>query len=182
VREGESLVVLGAGPIGQAVTLCANDRGARVLVTDRIPARLEIAKRLGADVTVDSSTGELAPQVSEWTNGEGAAVVIDATGVPELIRLGVDLVAPSGVLVIVGISQHEVSIPVLEFSRKELDVLGSRNNAGLFPAAVDLVARRRERVRNLITHTYPLDETPEAIRYAIDHPEEVEKVIINVAD
>jgi L-gulonate 5-dehydrogenase len=180
VREGESLVVLGAGPIGQAVTLSAHDRGARVLVTDRIPARLEIAMRLGADVTVDSSAGDLARRVSEWTDGEGPAVVIDATGVPELIRLGVDLVAPSGVLVIVGISHHEVSIPVIEFSRKELDVLGSRNNAGLFPDAVDLVARSQERVRNLITHTYPLEETPEAIRFAIDHPEEVEKVIVCV--
>jgi threonine dehydrogenase-like Zn-dependent dehydrogenase len=86
------------------------------------------------------------------------------------------------VLVIVGISHHEVSIPVIEFSRKELDVLGSRNNAGLFPAAVDLVARSRERVRSLITHTYPLDETPEAIRFAIDHPEEVEKVVVRVTD
>lgn len=182
VADGDTVVVLGAGPIGQAVTLASKDRGAHVLVADLLPSRLELARRLGADVVVDSSSSDLAAEVSRWTEHEGAAVVVDATGVPELIRLGIDLVAPSGTVVIVGISQRELAVPVIEFTRKELNVLGSRNNAGVFGDAVDLVRRNQERVRSLITHTYRLEQVPDAIRHAIDHPDEVEKVIVRVAD
>lgn len=180
VTADDTVVVLGAGPIGQAVTLSAMDRGAHLLVADRIASRLDIAGRLGADVLVDTTDTDLAAEVLRWTGGEGAAIVVDATGVPDLIRLGFDLVAPSGTLVIVGISQRELSVPVIEFTRKELTVLGSRNNAGVFGGAVDLVTRYQKSVRSLITHTYTLEQVPEAIRFAIDHPDQVEKVIVNV--
>jgi L-gulonate 5-dehydrogenase len=178
IGRGDALVVLGAGPIGQSVVLSAKDRGARVLVADRVASRLDIALQLGADAVVDTSANDLAAETARFA--DDVAAIVDATGVPELIRLAVDVVAPSGVIVIVGISHHEVSIPVIEFSRKELDILGSRNNSGVFGEAVDLVIRTQDRVRALITHTYPLEEVPEAIRFAIDHPEEVEKVIIEV--
>ena len=181
IAADDTVVVLGAGPIGQAVTLSAQDRGAHVLVADRIASRLELASRLGSDEVVDTSVADLAGEVARWTSGDGAAVVVDATGVPELIRLGIDLVAPSGTVVIVGISQRDLSVPVIEFTRKELNVLGSRNNAGVFGGAVDLVTRHQEAVRSLITHTYELDQVPEAIRFAIDHPDQVEKVIVKVA-
>ena len=180
IGEGDAVVVLGAGPIGQAVTLGAKDRGARVLIADLIHSRLEHARRLGADVTVDSSSSDLAVEVERWTEREGAAVVVDATGVPELIRLGIDLVAPSGTIVVVGISQRELFVPVIEFTRKELNVLGSRNNAGVFGDAVDLVRRNRDRVRSLITHTYELEQVAEAVQFAVDHPEQVQKVIVRV--
>ncbi|MGH3026780.1 MAG: zinc-binding dehydrogenase, partial [Gaiellaceae bacterium] len=181
IEADDTVVVLGAGPIGQAVTLSAKDRGAHLLVADRIGSRLDLAGRLGADQVVDTSDADLAEEVARWTSGDGAAVVVDATGVPELIRLGFDLVAPSGTIVIVGISQRDLSVPIIEFTRKELSVLGSRNNAGVFGGAVDLVTRHQKAVRLLITHTYALDRVPEAIRFAIDHPEQVEKVIIEVA-
>jgi L-gulonate 5-dehydrogenase len=180
IAAGDDVVVLGAGPIGLAVTLGAVDRGARVLVADRVPARLAHARTFGAHSVVDTGQADLGESVREWTAGDGAAVVIDATGVPALIRGAFDLIAPSGTIVVVGISDQEVSIPVIEFSRKEVTVLGSRNNAGIFPDAVDLVRRHADTARTLITHTFPLAEVPEAIRYAADHPAQVGKAIITV--
>lgn len=180
IADDETVVVLGAGPIGQAVVVAAADRGARVLVADRIPSRLQLAERLGALRVVNTADEDLAAMVATWTENEGAATIVDATGAPELIRLGIDLVAPSGTIVIVGISQHELSVPVIEFTRKELNVLGSRNNMGLFGDAVDLVRRNRERVRSLITHEFDFEKVADAIRFAIDHPDEVEKMIIRV--
>ncbi|HZS87226.1 MAG TPA: hypothetical protein VFE42_07040 [Chloroflexota bacterium] len=59
--------------------------------------------------------------------------------------------------------------------------LGSRNNAGVFSAAVDLVGRHQAQVRHLITHRFTLHEAPRAIAFALEHPAEVEKVIIQVA-
>ena len=180
VTGADDVVVLGAGPIGLAVTLGSRDQGARVLVADRVPNRLAIARAFGADTVVDTSSEDLATRVHEWTGGDGAAVVVDATGVPGLIRTAFDLVAHSGTIVIVGISDQEVSIPVIEFTRKEVNVLGSRNNAGVFADSVDLVVRNQDTVRSLVSHTFTLAEIGTALPFAADHPGEVEKAVILV--
>jgi L-gulonate 5-dehydrogenase len=104
--------------------------------------------------------------------------MIEATGVPALIRAALDGVAHSGTVVVVGISDEEVAIPVGLFSRKEINILGSRNNTGLFPAAIDLVRRHADRISALVTHTFPLSRAPEAIEYAMHHPHEVEKAVV----
>ena len=109
VAAPDHVVILGAGPIGQAAALGAADRGAQVLVADKEPSRLAHARRLGAHRLVDTTAEDLAGAVADFTGGEGAAVVIDATGVPALIRLGVDLVAHSGTVVVVGISTADVA-------------------------------------------------------------------------
>lgn len=182
VSDGDTVLVVGAGPIGLAATLAAADVGASVLVADRIPARLEAALVMGAEGIVDTSVADLSALVADFTSGEGVGVVIDATGVPTVIRSAFDLVAHSGSIVIVGISDREVSIPVIEFSRKEVTVFGSRNNTSLFPRAVELVRRHQGQLRTWITHRISLDEVPEMIEFAIAHPESVEKMIVQIKD
>lgn len=182
IAAGDTVVVLGAGPIGLAAAIGAVDRGARVLVADRLAARLHRAKKLGVEETVDTSRAALATAVDAFTGGDGAAVVVEATGVPALVREALELVAHSGTVVVVGISDGEVSIPVGLFSRKEINILGSRNNTGLFPDSVDLVRRHADRLAPLVTHTYPLRRVPEAIAFAMDHPQEVEKVVIVMSE
>jgi threonine dehydrogenase-like Zn-dependent dehydrogenase len=149
-----------------------------VLVADRVPSRLELARRLGAERTVDTREHDALAAILEWTGGEGASVVFDATGAPTLIRMAVDAVASAGRVVILGISSEEVSIPVIAFTRKEVNILGSRNNAGVFAQAADLVRRNRDLARALITHRFSLEQAPEAIEYALEHPAEAEKVLI----
>jgi L-gulonate 5-dehydrogenase len=178
VQDDDTVVVLGAGPIGLTAAMCAIDRGARVLVADRVASRLDLARHLGAHAVVDTGAEDLARAVERFTGGEGAAVMIEATGVPALIRAALDGVAHSGTVVVVGISDEEVAIPVGLFSRKEINILGSRNNTGLFPASIDLVRRHADRISALVTHTYPLIRAPEAIEYAMHHPHEVEKAVV----
>ena len=182
IGPDDQVVVFGAGPIGQAVLLAAVDRGARVLVTDRLPSRLALARRLGAEATVEVGTEDLKGIVAAWTGGDGPGVVVDAVGAPEVIRAAIDLVASTGRVVIVGLSDREVSIPVVEFTRKELTIVGSRNNAGQFAKAVDLVRRRRDVVGALVTHRFPLARAAEAVAFADEHPAEAEKVMIEVAE
>jgi threonine dehydrogenase-like Zn-dependent dehydrogenase len=179
LADGDAVVVLGAGPIGQTVVLAAAERGARVAAVDRIPGRLALAGRFGAELALDSNLEDVTTRVRDWTDGDGAAVVVDATGVPELIRLAFDLVAASGTICIVGISDREVSIPVIEFTRKEINVRGSRNSTGIFPDAIEFVRRNEPRLRELITHEFPFDRTQEAIEFAMSHPDEATKVLIN---
>jgi L-gulonate 5-dehydrogenase len=178
VSAEDMVVVFGAGPIGQAVLLASVERGARVLVVDRLASRLELARRLGAEAVVDARTEDPAAVIAAWTNGDGPGVVFEATGVPAVIRTAVDIVAGAGRIVILGLSNQDVALPVLEFTRKELTILGSRNNAGVFGDAVDLVRRNRARAGLLITHRFPLEQAPRALQFALDHPTEAEKVMI----
>jgi L-gulonate 5-dehydrogenase len=182
ITDADTVAVLGAGPIGLAAALAAVDRGARVLVVDRVASRLDLARQLGAEEVVNSANADPRAAIEEFTGGDGAAVIIEATGVPPLIRLALDSAAHSGTVVIVGISDEDVSIPVGLFSRKEINILGSRNSTGLFPSAITLAARYAERLVPLVTHTYPLTRTPEAIEYAMHHPHLVEKAVIITGD
>jgi L-gulonate 5-dehydrogenase len=178
VTAEDRAVIFGAGPIGQAVLLAAQDRGAQTLVVDMLPSRLQLAQALGADRVVNASSEIVEEAVRAWTNGEGPSIIFEATGAPSVIRQAVELVASAGRVVIIGVSTQEVSLPAVEFTRKELTVLGSRNSTGVFAQAVDLVRRKRERARLLITHRFPLEKTHQALEFALTHPTEAEKVVI----
>jgi L-gulonate 5-dehydrogenase len=140
VAPGELVLILGCGPIGLALTEVARARGARVMATDLSAARLEIAARLGAEIV--PSGAPLLPALLERTNGEGAAVVIEATGNIKAMEQTVDLVAAGGRIVIVGLvgKGAGVTFPGLDLTRKEMTIVGSRASVGCFPEALALLA------------------------------------------
>ena len=179
VAEGERVLILGAGPIGQATAIAALDRGARVLMADRIGARLERGKASGADLALLEPGDDLVARAREWGDGELPEVVVEATGAQEPMRAALDAVAQTGRVLVVGLSTHEVPLRVGTLPFRELDVLGvSTCSAEDFAEAVALVARRREWVEPLITHEYALEEAPAAIAFAIDNPEDAMKVLV----
>ena len=180
VDAGDTVLVLGGGPIGLAATLAAWDAGCRVIVADRVPARLARALEAGAIAVIDSDSDDFASAVMELTGGEGPAAVIDATGAPRLIRTAVEVVANAGTVVVVGISSDDLSVPVALLTRKELSLVGSRNSTNEFGDALELVRRHAAVVKSWITHRVELDEVPVAIAFARDHPELVEKMIVRV--
>jgi L-gulonate 5-dehydrogenase len=185
IGRDEQVMIFGAGPIGLATMLAALDRGARVMMVDRLPNRLQLARSLGAEETVEASRdADAATVLGEaalaWTNGDGPAVTVDAVGSPAVIRACVDLVANAGRVVVIGLSEQEVSLPIIQFTRKELTILGSRNNAGRFGEAVSLVTRRRHDIGALITHRYPLSRVAEAFEVADRQQAEATKVMLEV--
>jgi L-gulonate 5-dehydrogenase len=182
VTAADRVLVMGAGPIGTGICLAAVDRGARVTVVDKIPTRLAIARAFGAERTVNADDEDVAAAAQSWTEGDGPSVVVDAVGAPAVIRRCCELVASAGRVVVVGLSEQEVNLPILDFTRKEMTILGSRNNAGRFGEAVDLVRRHKDRIGSMITHRYPLSRFSEAIRFAADHPAEAEKVMVELAE
>jgi L-gulonate 5-dehydrogenase len=181
VAAGERVVVLGAGPIGQAVALAATDLGASVLLVDTVPARLERGRAIGADLLAIDAGDSALPAAREWAGGDGPEVVIEATGVPALVDTAVELVAQAGRVVVVGLSGTQAPIRVGALPFKELDLLGvSCCAADEFAAAVDLVSRRRDAAAPLVTHEFPLERAPEAIAYAMEHPAEVMKAVVRL--
>jgi threonine dehydrogenase-like Zn-dependent dehydrogenase len=140
IAADELVLLLGCGPIGLAIIEVARARGARVIAPDVQPSRLETAARFGAEVL--PADDELLPTILERTHGEGAPVVVEATGSPQAMESTVDLVASGGRIVIVGLVKKgtPVSFPGLDFTRKEMTVLGSRASTGCFPESLRLLS------------------------------------------
>jgi threonine dehydrogenase-like Zn-dependent dehydrogenase len=181
LEPGEHVVILGAGPIGQAVSIVAQERGAPVLMVDRVESRLEIGAALGAEVLAWTDADAVIDYARDWAGGEGSEVVVDATGAPDAIRAGFEAAASAGRVVMVGMSDRDVPLRVFGFVDKELDVLGVSCATGEeFAEAVALVERNADRLGRLITQEFPLERTPEALRWAMEHPAEAMKVVIKL--
>jgi L-gulonate 5-dehydrogenase len=119
--------------------------------------------------------------VSDWAGADGPEVVIEATGVPGLVQTCVELVAQAGRVIVVGLSADPAPVRVGDLPLKEIDVLGvSCCGSAEFGEAVDLVSRRRKAAAGLITHEFTLEQAPEAIAYAMQHPAEVMKAVVRL--
>jgi L-gulonate 5-dehydrogenase len=179
VAAGQAVAVLGAGPIGVAVALAAGDRGARVLVLDRLEARVGHARAVGADAVRVSGLEDVPEAAREWAGGEGPPLVIEATGVPEAVQAAIDAVAPTGRVVVVGLSGRPAPVLVGTLPFQELDVIGvSTCQPEEFADAVALVQRHPDTVARLVTHRFPAEETVAAMRLVADNPAEVLKAAI----
>ena len=176
---GEHVVVLGAGPIGQCISLVARERGAEVLVIDLQESRLELSQGIGARTLVWTGLAEVVDAARRWAGVAGPPVAIDATGAPMAVRAMVDMVASAGRAVQVGMSGEEVTLRLGSLTEKELDLLGvSCCNADEFGEAVAVVERNVGWLERLVSHRFELERAPEALRFALDNPTEVMKVVI----
>ncbi len=178
---GERVLVLGCGPIGVLATLALADLGAHVHAADTVADRLTTARRMGAEQThlVCPGFPDDAQRAALLVpGGDGPELVIDATGAPSSLVTALDLVATAGRVVQVGISDRTVELSLRTLPVKELDLLGSRNSAGLLGEALDLVDRHRDLVGSLITHRVPLDRLDEAFTMMRDRPAEVGKIAV----
>jgi len=140
VSAGEYALVLGCGPIGLALIEVARARGARVVAVDVQEDRLAVAAQLGAETLPAGPS--LRDAVLAQTCGEGAPVVLEATGNAQVIESCVDLVASGGRIAILGLVRQGVGVtfPGLDITRKELTILGSRASTDCFPEALQMLA------------------------------------------
>ena len=181
VAAGDRVLVLGAGPIGQAVAIAALDRAAAVLVADRIESRLELARAYGCEVALMGDGDDLAARARAWTGGEAPEVVVEATGATAPTQAALATVAQAGRVLIVGLSAHAMPIGIGALAFRELDVLGvSCCTAADFAAAVGVVRRWEHAVTPLLTDDFALEDAPEAIAYASAHPEAVMKAMVHL--
>lgn len=178
VRADEFVLILGCGPIGLALIEVAKARGARVVATDISQARLDFAASLGVE-TIPAC--KLAAAVRERTNGEGAAVVIEATGNPQAMEQTVELVASGGRIVVVGLVKQgvNISIPGLDITRKEMTLLGSRASVNCFPEALELLASGKIRYPKMATRLSMWD-APAVFAELVKNPTAMHKGVLTI--
>ncbi len=179
LTAGEHAVVLGAGPIGQSIGLVARERGARVLMVDLHEGRLALSRQLGAETVRWRDAEQVVAFARTWAGQCGPPVVFDATGTAQAVQAMVAMVSRAGRAVQVGMSNDQALIRVGSLTEKELDLLGvSCCDAAEFAEAVAVVERNAQTLAPLISHEFGLEEAPAAMRFAIDHPAQVMKVMI----
>jgi L-gulonate 5-dehydrogenase len=179
VQPGEKAVVLGAGPIGQCIGLVAREQGAEVLMIDLQPSRLGLSREIGAETVVWEGREETVRSARRWAGPAGPPVAFDATGAAPAVRAMIDMVASAGRAVQVGMSNDEAPVRIGSLTEKEIDLLGvSCCGGGEFEQAVAVVERNGSDLARLISHEFPLDRAPEALRFAMNNPTEVMKVVI----
>lgn len=166
VREGERVLVLGAGAIGLLTMLSARTRGARVWVADVVPSRLELAASLGAEGTVDLSSTPLADVIANATGGDGFDVVCEATGLPVSFLNAIEAAAVGARLALIGNGTAEVTFNQSLLIKKELTVLGSRNSRDVFPALIELLSTGQVDVSPIRTAIVPFTEARTALEEA----------------
>lgn len=167
VDVGDTVVILGAGPIGLLHLQLARLTGATaVIVSDPAPARRDAASELGATTTVDPTSDDLPGVVADATGGRGADVAVVCIGRPELVNDALRLVRVRGrVSLFAGLAGQgwaEIEANLIHY--RELTVVGASNSARThYERAVDLICGGRIDTARLVTHRFPLDRASEAI-------------------
>ncbi len=179
IRVGDTVAVMGAGPIGMLCSTIAKIAGAsHVYIGDKVPHRLELAKKMGADSAYDIK--HMHQAVMDETRGRGVDVVIDAAAAAETINLGLKLARVSGNYTLIGIpSEHEVGIDMNVAMNKELTIQTIRRSNHNGHAALGLL--KSGKVSDaMITHCLPLEKTPQAFELLANYADGVGKVVIEI--
>lgn len=178
VREGNAVAVLGAGNIGLLLVQVARLAGAgQVMVSDVLDYRLQIARKLGADLALNATERDL---VQAGREAGGFEVVIDGVGTQESISQSIQLCRPGGRVVVYGVPpQGELALPVLEAFRKDLSLHTSRLYPRSFDAGFALLQSGKLDLDAVITTRVSLSEAPAAIRDLSEKRGEMVKILID---
>jgi alcohol dehydrogenase len=162
VRPGDTVVIVGAGPIGLASILTARLYSpGRIIAIDTAAVRLDAAKQLGADIVIGPHDDALAT-VMGITGGLGADVAIEAVGVPETFELCTQLVRPGGHVANVGVHGKPATLHLETLWIRNLTITTGLVDTSSTPRLLSMVAGGQLSSHGLVTHRFGLDEMMDA--------------------
>ena len=155
----DTVVVVGAGMIGLLVIQVARAAGCgRLIAVDIDQGKLDLARRLGADVALNADACEAPEEVKKLTQGRGADVAFEVVGVTATVKTAVSSLRKGGSLTLVGNILPVVELPLQAVVTRQLSLIGTCASCGEYPACLDLIARGAVSVDALISATPPLLE------------------------
>tara|TARA_A100001037_G_scaffold304275_1_gene340577 strand:- start:7746 stop:8864 length:1119 start_codon:yes stop_codon:yes gene_type:complete len=172
VKAGQNVVIQGAGGLGLNACAVAKDRGATVIIIDPVPLRLELAREFGADHVIDlsehNSSEARVQHIRDLTDGWGPDVVIEVTGVSEVIPEGLDMIGVGGTYVLIGSIGfgHPCDFDPAYAVRKLIKIVGvNRYHPKYLHGALKFLERTKDRYPfgRLLDKCFSLDEVQEAI-------------------
>jgi len=182
IKPGDSIAVLGSGPIGLLTMEVANTSGAVLsLATDIVKERVEMASRLGATHSLNRNETDVVQEILDATHGRGVDLAFECAGEQDTITQGLKVLRPGGMFVLIGIpgpnTEYAFNTDIMR--GKELTVVYVRRQVHYVERALNLVKARRIDVRTLVTHRFSLEKTNDAYELVSAYKDGVVKAVIN---
>ncbi len=179
IELGDVVVIAGAGTLGLGMVGAAKLKTPGTLVVlDMLDYRLQIAKRLGADIVINPSRQDAVERVLSLTEGYGCDVYIEATGHPSGVVQGLHMIRKLGTFVEFSLMREPVTVDwTIIGDAKELNIRGAHLSPYTYPLAIDCISRGLIDVEPIVTHTMPLERFEEAFQKVVDAKDSV-KVLL----
>ena len=179
VSKQDRVAVIGCGIVGMGAIASAVNRGAEVIAIDIDDAKMEIAKKIGAVHTINTSKVDLHEALSNITNGDGPDVIIEAVGSAYTYRTAVDEVAYTGRVVCIGYAKSPVEFNTGIFVRKEIEILGSRNCTDEFPEVIKYLEGGKFPTSDVISKVVSIDAAGKALADWAENPKGITKIMVD---
>ena len=179
VSKQDRVAVIGCGIVGMGAIASAVNRGAEVIAIDIDDAKMEIAKKIGAAHTINSSKVDLHEALNKITHGDGPDVIIEAVGNAHTYRSAVDEVAYTGRVVCIGYAKSPVEFNTGIFVRKEIEILGSRNCTDEFPEVIKYLEGGKFPVSDVISKVVSIDAAGKALADWAENPKGITKIMVD---
>lgn len=181
---GQSLAVIGPGPIGLMATGVAKALGASPVIlvgTRRDRNRLETGRRLGADAVVNADEVDVVQEVRRHTRGRGADYALECSGAPGAVNQAARMVSRGGRVCLVAFPRQEALVDIAHIVRNNIYLFGIRGEGrSATRRAAALLAQRRFPAQLIHTHTFPMEQVPAAIRCARERTGDPIKVVVKI--
>ena len=175
---GDTVAVLGAGPIGLACLMAVKANGHQTLVTDISDSCIRRAETLGADRVVNIKNEDMVEAIMDFTKGEGANVIMECAAAAANFHPMIDAASVCGRMVLVGLIFDEVTYAPYIQVRKHLHLLGTRNS-NLIAQAISLLEEKGEAIEQvMVTHRLPFSEAIQGFELAQSKTDETCKIIL----
>ena len=172
IKPGDTVCIVGGGAIGQIMAQLARISGAsKVVVSEPVAMRRELAVSLGADAAIDPMAGDVKEQLKEVIGRDSAEVVIECVGKPVAVSQAVYLADRGGKVLIFSVPNptDTYGLPLTEVFKKELTIKGSFVNPDTQNRAARLISSGMLKLKPLITHRYPVEKLEEAIKKQMEN-------------
>lgn len=184
IKIGDTVAVFAQGPIGLCATAGAKLRGATTIIAvETVPERIEMAKRVGADIVIDFGKYDPVDEIMRLTNGRGVDVAIEALGLQSTFESCLKALKPGGTLSSLGVYSEDLTIPLSAFHAGLGD---NKIITSLCPGGkermrrlMNVIESGRIDLKPLITHRYSLDQIEEAYELFANQRDGVLKVAIS---
>lgn len=183
VKQGDNLLIMGAGPIGLFALLEAKAMGANVAIADMLSSRLELAKEYGADKVINVKEQNLEKECHSFTAGNGFDVCVEACGAPETFLNCIDNAAHGANIILIGNGKRETTFVHSVILKKELNIFGSRNAFTKdFEELIELVKAGKVNPAKMISGIYDAKNAKTAFDALVNNDGTLAKLLIKFSD
>lgn len=181
IRPTDSVLIVGAGPIGLFALLAAKQFAGKIAVADVLNNRLDLAMSYGADGVVNTATEDIAKFTEEFTDGRGFDVCIEACGRPETFLMCIDEAAYAANIILIGNGKRETTFLHSIILKKELNIFGSRNAMKQdFLDNIELAASGKVDVMKMVSGVYEMDKAADAFDALAHNKGDLAKLLIRI--